>query len=226
MTTGSAGPQLVRRLVDIPSRARYGGAAGSAGELWFVIDGTGHLDVDGHPVLPLTRDRAVWLPPGATYRLSADGRADLHLDAVALPGAAREPGGPERRAAPDAAPPGAGAPESPGRGSAGPESAEPVTADLGECEAEMTGDRRFRVLFGPGRGCAVATQFVGEIPPGRAPDHGHPYDELVLILEGGGPAPPVTLDSAGRRRARHVTRVTAFSLFAHGRSGRYYAGKA
>jgi len=41
-------------------------------------------------------------------------------------------------------------------------------------------------LFGPGRGCAVATQFVGEIPAGRAPEHSHPYDELVLILGGAG----------------------------------------
>jgi len=32
----------------------------------------------------------------------------------------------------------------------------------------------------------VATQFVGEIPPGRAPDHSHPYDEVVLVLEGEG----------------------------------------
>jgi quercetin dioxygenase-like cupin family protein len=41
-------------------------------------------------------------------------------------------------------------------------------------------------LFGPGSGCAVATQFVGEIPPGRAPDHSHPYDEVVLVLHGEG----------------------------------------
>jgi quercetin dioxygenase-like cupin family protein len=51
---------------------------------------------------------------------------------------------------------------------------------------EVTGDRRFRVLFGPGNGCSAATQFVGEIPPGRAPEHSHPYDEVVLVLEGDG----------------------------------------
>ncbi len=53
---------------------------------------------------------------------------------------------------------------------------------------ETTGDRRFRVLFGPGRDCPVATQFVGEIPPGQAPEHSHPYDEVVLILDGEGVA--------------------------------------
>lgn len=34
----------------------------------------------------------------------------------------------------------------------------------------------------------MATQFVGEIPPGRAPDHSHRYDEVVLILAGEGVA--------------------------------------
>jgi quercetin dioxygenase-like cupin family protein len=32
----------------------------------------------------------------------------------------------------------------------------------------------------------MATQFMGEIPPGRAPDHSHTYDEVVLVLDGSG----------------------------------------
>jgi mannose-6-phosphate isomerase-like protein (cupin superfamily) len=59
---------------------------------------------------------------------------------------------------------------------------------LRDCEVEMTGDRTFRVLLGPGRGCEAATQFRGEIPPGRAPEHSHPYDEVVRILAGEGVA--------------------------------------
>jgi mannose-6-phosphate isomerase-like protein (cupin superfamily) len=57
---------------------------------------------------------------------------------------------------------------------------------LRDCAAEVTGDRRFRVLFGPGNGCDAATQFVGDIPPGKAPVHSHGYDEVVLVLEGEG----------------------------------------
>jgi len=34
--------------------------------------------------------------------------------------------------------------------------------------------------------CASATQFVGLIPPGRAPDHFHTYDEVIYVLEGEG----------------------------------------
>jgi len=158
LATGPADVSLVRRLADIPSGSHFDGVAGAAGELWFVIAGTGRLDVEGHHGLPVTADRALWIPPGAQYLLRADGPADLHVDAVTLPAAET--------------------------GRAGP--MPPLLADLGDCEVETTGDREFRVLFGPGRGCAVATQFVGEIPPGRAPDHSHPYDELVLVLAGDG----------------------------------------
>ena len=30
------------------------------------------------------------------------------------------------------------------------------------------------------------TQFVGVIPPGRAPEHRHTYDEVVYVIEGEG----------------------------------------
>ena len=62
----------------------------------------------------------------------------------------------------------------------------PRLSELGDCAVEITGDRRFRVLFGPGNGCTAATQFVGEIPPSRAPLHSHTYDEVVLVLDGAG----------------------------------------
>jgi quercetin dioxygenase-like cupin family protein len=30
------------------------------------------------------------------------------------------------------------------------------------------------------------TQFIGLIPPGRAPDHFHTYDEVIYVLDGEG----------------------------------------
>jgi len=154
-------PGLVRRLVSVAPGSRFEGTAGSGGELWFVIAGRGRLDAGGLRGAAAGRDAGVWVPPGLGYRLDADaGVPGLLLDAVALPGGRR----------PVAA------------------SAAPQLAELRDCEVERTGDRRFRVLFGPGRGCEAATQFVGEIPPGRAPEHCHPYDELVLVLEGEGVA--------------------------------------
>ncbi len=54
---------------------------------------------------------------------------------------------------------------------------------LDECEPERTGDREFRVLLSEG---LAFTQFAGLIPPGRAPEHHHTYDEVVHVLTGRG----------------------------------------
>jgi mannose-6-phosphate isomerase-like protein (cupin superfamily) len=48
---------------------------------------------------------------------------------------------------------------------------------------ERTGDREFRVLLSEG---LSITQFAGLIPPGRAPEHHHTYDEVVHVLAGQG----------------------------------------
>jgi mannose-6-phosphate isomerase-like protein (cupin superfamily) len=48
---------------------------------------------------------------------------------------------------------------------------------------ERTGDREFRVLLSAG---LSITQFAGLIPPGRAPEHHHTYDEVVHVLAGRG----------------------------------------
>ena len=154
--TSADEPGLVRRLVDLAPRARLAGSAGAGGELWFVIEGTGSLELTGQPEVALRPDRGFLMPPGWDYHVSAGQETRLRLDTVSLPA---------------------------GHGMA---ASTPLNCDFADCEVETTGDRKFRVLFGPGRDCAVATQFVGEIPPGRAPDHSHPYDEVVLVLQGQG----------------------------------------
>jgi mannose-6-phosphate isomerase-like protein (cupin superfamily) len=54
---------------------------------------------------------------------------------------------------------------------------------LDACTPERTGDREFRVLLSSG---LTITQFAGLIPPGRAPEHHHAYDEVVHVLAGQG----------------------------------------
>jgi len=54
---------------------------------------------------------------------------------------------------------------------------------LQACPVERTGDREFRVLLSAG---LSITQFAGVIPPGRAPEHQHSYDEVVHVLAGQG----------------------------------------
>jgi mannose-6-phosphate isomerase-like protein (cupin superfamily) len=46
---------------------------------------------------------------------------------------------------------------------------------------QRTGDRWYRELIQ-----SEITQFVGSIPPGRAPDHFHLYEEVLCILQGTG----------------------------------------
>jgi mannose-6-phosphate isomerase-like protein (cupin superfamily) len=155
--TAPGGDGLVRRRVEVPEGSAVEAAAGPGGELWFVIDGAGLLTCGDGTAEPMLRDTALWLPPGARYLLIA--AADmLTMDSVTLPAATGLPSG----------------------------TRVPRLARLEGCAVEVTGDRRFRVLFGPGNGCEAATQFVGEIPPGRAPLHSHTYDEVVLVLDGEG----------------------------------------
>jgi mannose-6-phosphate isomerase-like protein (cupin superfamily) len=149
---------VVRRRVEMPPGSRVEAASGPGGELWYVIDGAGLLTFEEGPGTPIRRDTALWLPPGTRCHLAAGAAEPLTLDRVTLPA------GPQASA----------------------EAAEPRLSELGDCAVEVTGDRQFRVLFGPGAGCEAATQFVGEIPPGRAPLHSHTYDEVVLVLDGEG----------------------------------------
>jgi mannose-6-phosphate isomerase-like protein (cupin superfamily) len=175
---GPPGTGLVRRLVSVPPGAQLDGTAGSGGELWFVIAGGGLLDAGEIRGASLGRDTGLWIPPGARYRLQAGPGDQILLDAVALPLPASAP--------PPAAPPPLASAHPPA--SVDSPAAAPRISYLRDCETEVTGDRRFRVLLGPGRGCEAATQFQGEIPPGRAPEHSHPYDEVVRVLEGEGVA--------------------------------------
>lgn len=63
----------------------------------------------------------------------------------------------------------------------GDRSQEPFVVSMHDCAVERTGDRWYRELI-----TAQVTQFVGSIPPGRAPDHFHLYEEVLCILQGEG----------------------------------------
>jgi quercetin dioxygenase-like cupin family protein len=178
--TGTDGSGLISTLAVVPPRRHHSGVAGAGGELWFVIEGSGSLTVGGAPAPALVADRGLWIPAGAAYELTCTGTGILRINFVALPGRTSWPAGGTIRPAADRA-------------------AAPLCRDLRDCPVHRTGDRKFRVLFGPGRDCSVATQFVGEIPPGRAPGHSHPYDEVVLVLRGTGVA-----HVAGARRELRV----------------------
>ena len=72
------------------------------------------------------------------------------------------------------------------------QSAQPAKSDsapivkLSDRRALPTADRWYRVLVDEEIGSEQVTQFVGSIPPGRAPDHFHEYEEVLFILRGEG----------------------------------------
>lgn len=78
---------------------------------------------------------------------------------------------------------------------------------------DATGSRAFRLLVDPRAGCRSVTQFVGHIPPGRAPDHYHEYDEVVVVLEGEGVYRTGAIEERiGPRSCIHLRRRQLHSL--------------
>ena len=63
------------------------------------------------------------------------------------------------------------------------QTAEPSVVDMAAVDKGTATAGRAFVLGPP---CASATQFIGLIPVGRAPDHYHLYDEVIYVLEGEG----------------------------------------
>jgi len=79
-----------------------------------------------------------------------------------------------------------------------------------EEKGTATAGRQFVLGATPEVGCLSATQFVGLVPPGRAPDHFHTYDEVIYVLEGegaleiGGESAPLRAGSCVHLPARLV----------------------
>jgi mannose-6-phosphate isomerase-like protein (cupin superfamily) len=129
---------------------------GEAEEVLFVLSGAGAVAAEDERH-PLGPGTGVAVGPGRRYVLENAGAEPLELVAVRIPAPA------------------------PGGGSA--------LAVIRPDEQETglaTADRSFRLVAHPATGCRSATQFVGVIPPGRAPDHYHHYDEVIYVLRGTG----------------------------------------
>jgi len=67
-----------------------------------------------------------------------------------------------------------------------PGSGKPFAVAMRDRPVQRTGDRWYREVINADAGSTQVTQFVGGIPPGRAPDHFHLYEEVIVILDGTG----------------------------------------
>jgi mannose-6-phosphate isomerase-like protein (cupin superfamily) len=153
-------PALRQRIIHVEPGSTAGFPPASGDDVLFVLAGEGRMrlgaDGDDHTLVPET---GVYVQPGESYEIVADGEATLEVLAVEVPDPPSGVALGERR----------------------------VTLHLNDAEAQQaTANREFRLVVTPEAGCPSATQFVGYIPVGRAPDHFHTYDEVLYILSGEG----------------------------------------
>jgi mannose-6-phosphate isomerase-like protein (cupin superfamily) len=126
-------------------------------EVLFVLEGQGTLFLDG-TAHSVGPETGVYIAPGVTFAVEC--AAPLVVAGSRCP----DPGDVPLYA-------GAPMPHAP--------PAPPVR--LADQQARPTADRWYRTMID-----AIVTQFVGGIPPGRAPDHYHHYEEVLCILRGRG----------------------------------------
>ncbi len=139
-----------------PGRSRPRPLRG-AQEVLYVASGAGVLYLDGEGH-PIDRDTGAYVADGEAWEVENPGPDELVIVAVRAPAA--DGVAPGRRK---------------------------VTVRYDDQPVLPAGsDREFRYLVNQDAGCLDVTQFVGVIPPGRAPDHSHTYDEVVYVVEGEG----------------------------------------
>ena len=138
-------------------------------EVVYVLEGTGRVVVEGHGQR-IAPDHGAHLPKDTRVTLWAD--ADQESSLVVISSRCPEPAG-------------AVVVRGPWPGDAGGPPARSHVAALADQPRKATADRWYCELIDVGWGSAV-TQFVGAIPPGRAPDHYHEYEEVLCVLAGEG----------------------------------------
>jgi mannose-6-phosphate isomerase-like protein (cupin superfamily) len=156
-------PWLEQSVLELEAGGGCSRETRGAEEVLFVLSGHGTLRANGtdHELEPAT---GAYLPPGLEYELSAPPDEDLLIVSVRVPDPVcvhDDPGGAPRDRV--------------------------VLRRLDDLQAgAATAERWFRIVSDPDTGLRSATQFVGYIPPGRADDHFHTYDEVIYVLGGTG----------------------------------------
>ncbi len=132
------------------------------------VSGRVNAFVDGHSYV-IDRDTGIYLRPLETFAIDNPGPHSVVLISSQCPDPACEPKFVEALTSPisDSRVP-------------------PPLVRLADRPAQPTADRWYRVLVDDEIGSTQVTQFVGSIPPGRAPDHFHNYEEVLFILKGEG----------------------------------------
>ncbi len=133
-------------------------------EVLYVFAGAGRCWIDGaaHDV---RQGSAIYIPPQAQYQIENPNDDLLEIVSVCCSSDGVETSDP--------------------RGTV-PKPARRLAIHESERAAIPTGDRSFHLLVHQDLGCERVTQFLGLIPPSRAPQHYHTYEEAIYILQGSG----------------------------------------
>jgi mannose-6-phosphate isomerase-like protein (cupin superfamily) len=149
--------RLEQRILRFGPGRSLARGSGDRQEVLYVVRGTGALELDGVRH-ELEPETGAYVSPGETYAIDNPGPDELVIVSVTAPAAAPANG-----------------------------QARKVTVRYRDQPVLPAGtDREFRFLVNQDAGCPDVTQFVGLIPPGRAPMHSHTYDEVVYVVEGTG----------------------------------------
>lgn len=156
-------PGLEQSVLELESGGSCRRATGNAEEVLFVLSGHGTL-VAGGEIHSLEPEAGAYLAPWIEYQLAVPGDEELLIVSV-------------RATNPDD----------------GPHADVVVRRLADQPAADATEERWFQIIAEPSSGLRSATQFVGYIPPGRAEEHFHTYDEVIYVLDGAG-----SFQAAGR----------------------------
>jgi mannose-6-phosphate isomerase-like protein (cupin superfamily) len=141
-------------------------------EVIYIINGSGTCYIDGY-AYSIAPGTAVYIPPGSVHQIEnlderGRGVTDIETVSVCCPEDEDVQVGiaPIVRALQDTKP--------------------FRTVRESDRDVIVTGDRSFKLLVNQDVGASRVTQFVGVIPPGRAPMHHHTYEEAIYVIEGEG----------------------------------------
>ena len=163
-------------VLELPAGERATRRNDVADEVLYVIAGSGAVRLDGHDY-ELAIDTGIYLPPSATLEIAADAALTIVSSLCPDTGSSLAP---SRFVA------GPAAVQSASRLHSANSSSSPLVVAMRDRPVERTGDRWYREVINADNGSTQVTQFVGGIPPGRAPDHYHLYEEVIVILDGTG----------------------------------------
>ncbi len=149
---------LIQRVIHFEQGRSLPRTAKGRDEVAYVVSGNGTLHLE-EALFPLEPDMGFYVRAGEHYRIENEQDDDIVVVSVTAP----EPGDDEVL------------------------TQRKVTVRVADQPVLPAGkDREFRFVINPDAGCKDVTQFVGLIPPGRAPTHHHLYDEVIYVLGGEG----------------------------------------